>query len=93
MAASTSPTPNPVSRQDIAALVGVLAVLEGGLLAEQLDETTARKVADRLLREGLLVEDWAPHDLHQCLHDLNQRLRFALGEYDDPPPPMHAPPP
>lgn len=87
MAASPSPAPHPLSRKDTAALVGVLAVLEGGLLAEQLDSATARKVAERLVREGLLVEDWTSRDLSKSLHALNQRLRTALGEYDDPPPP------
>lgn len=89
MTASPSPTARPLSRRDTAALVGVLAVLEGGMLAEQLDETTIRKVAERLVRQGLLVEDWTPRDLSQSLHDLNQRLRHTLDEYDDPPQPDH----
>lgn len=31
-------------------------------------------------------------DLRQAISDLNQRLRYAAGEYDSPPPPVPLPP-
>jgi hypothetical protein len=34
---------------------------------------------------GLLEPDATERDLRQAVSDLNHRLRYALGEYDEPP--------
>jgi hypothetical protein len=33
----------------------------------------------------MLAADHDRRDVHQALDDLNQRLRYAVGEYDSPP--------
>jgi hypothetical protein len=85
---STAPVPNPVAQRDIAVVIGVLAVLEGGVVGDSLDGVTVGKVAERFRKAGLLEAEWTTHELRQVLHDLNQRLRYALGEYDGPRPPV-----
>jgi len=81
-----SPVPNAVQRRDAEVLIGILAVLDGVIWGGSLDEWTTSKVAERLVRQGLLTADHNRHDVHQALNDLNQRLRYAVGEYDSPPP-------
>lgn len=39
----------------------------------------------RLNRDGLLPSDATPRQMRQAVNDLNQRLRYVLGEYDEPP--------
>lgn len=74
-------TPNPLSRRDAAALIGVLAILEGHALADDLDEVLSARLAQRLEREGLLQADSGSGALQRALNGLNHRLRYALGEY------------
>jgi hypothetical protein len=75
-------------KQDVAALIGVLAALEGELITDdrELPGWVAR-LASRLSSDGLL-DGHSNRDVRQTLHDLNQRLRYVLGEYDDPPDPL-----
>ena len=75
------PTPNPVSRRDAAALIGVLAVMESTSLAEELEPDLAARLTRRLHRDGLLEHNQSPAALRSALNGLNHRLRFALGEY------------
>jgi hypothetical protein len=35
--------------------------------------------------------DGTERDLRQSINDLNHRLRYALGEYDEPPQPLAVP--
>ena len=35
----------------------------------------------------MLGSAWAREDLARVIDDLNQRLRYAVGEYPEPPPP------
>jgi hypothetical protein len=77
--------PNPVQHRDAGVLIGILAVLEGAIWAGSFGEQTAGKVAERFAQEGLLAADYDQRDLRQALADLNQRLRYAAGEYDSPP--------
>jgi hypothetical protein len=77
--------PNPVQLRDAEVLIGILAILEGAIWAESFDEQTAGKVAERFAQEGLLAGDYDQRDLRQALGDLNQRLRYAAGEYSSPP--------
>ena len=86
------PVPNPVRHCDASVLIGVLAILEGAIWAGDLNEQTASKVAERFVQQGLLAADYDQRDLRQVINDMNQRLRYAAGEYDSPPPPIPLPP-
>lgn len=80
-------TAHPVLRGDAVALVGLLAILEGWIISGSLqDQTFFEHVRQRLVKNGHLTPEGGPAELGQALHDINQRLRFALGEYDTPPP-------
>jgi hypothetical protein len=81
-----TPVSNPVHRRDAEVLIGILAVLDGAIWGGSLDEWTTSRVAERFVRQGLLAADHDRDDVHHALDDLNQRLRYAIGEYDDPPP-------
>jgi len=87
-----SPVPNPVQHRDANVLIGILAILEGAIWVGQLDERTTGKVADRFVRQGLLGADHDQRDLRQVISDMNQRIRYAAGEYDTPPSPIPLPP-
>lgn len=81
---------------DVAALIGLLATLEGELMAPDPAGTDhvpewAEGFAGRLTRDGLLTAPAGNRELRQALDDLNHRLRYVLGEYDDPPEPTPAP--
>ena len=56
-------------------------------MAEEGDDLPdwAKRFANRLSRDGLLAADADGRQLRQSLNDLNQRLRYVLGEYDGPP--------
>ena len=84
--------PNPVQHRDAGVLIGILAVLEGAIWTGSSDEQTAGKIAERFVQEGLLAGDYDQRDLRQALGDLNQRLRYAAGEYDSPPESVPLPP-
>lgn len=80
----------PLRTIDARALIGLLATLEGELAARaEVDEIPewARHLTRRLEKDGLLAERAGNRELRQALNDLNHRLRFALGEYSDPPEP------
>jgi hypothetical protein len=87
-----APVPNPVQHRDANVLIGILAILEGVVWAGQLDEWTTGKVAERFAREGLLDADYDQHDLRQAINDMNQRIRYAAGEYETPPSSIPLPP-
>jgi hypothetical protein len=75
----------------VAALIGLLALLEGELMAGGVPEHLSRRIRDRLEQVGLLGAGGTERDLRQSISDLNHRLRYALGEYDEPPQPMVVP--
>jgi hypothetical protein len=72
-------------------LIGLLALLEGELMAGAVPESLSRRIRDRLERVGILRSGGSERNLHQSISDLNHRLRYALGEYDDPPQPVAVP--
>ena len=74
--------PNPLGRQDAAALVGLLAVLEGRLITGELDPHTVDRLVERLVGPGA-----GAAELRVALANLGHRLRYVLGEYDEPPEP------
>lgn len=80
--------PHPLSTRDAAALVGVLASLEGLVVAAGLDEQAVQVLLRRLESDGIAApqsEGLDPRaNLRQSLHELDQQLRYALGEYDSP---------
>src|ERR1700733_6706414 len=80
-----APVPNPVQHRDANVLIGILAILEGLIWAGQLDEQITSKVAERFVRQGLLDADHDQRDLRRAIDDMNQRIRYAVGEYDTPP--------
>jgi uncharacterized ion transporter superfamily protein YfcC len=86
------PVPNPVEQRDAAVLIGILAILEGMIWSGQLDEWVASKIAERFVQAGLMVAGYGQHDLRQAINDMNQRIRYAAGEYDSPPPSVPVPP-
>lgn len=89
-----SVAPRLAQARDIAALIGVLAVREGELSGTQdADEIPvwAAHLAQRLSRDGLLPSNADWRELRQALSNLNQRLRYVLGEYDEPPDAMPLP--
>jgi hypothetical protein len=81
------PTPNPLSRREAAAVIGILATLEGELLAGADNDLWRR------LMEGLRIDDLLPPNiadraaLRIAIANLNQRMRYAYGDYDEPPKP------
>jgi hypothetical protein len=74
--------PNPLGRQDAAALIGVMAVLEGHLVVGDLDPHVVDRLSERLVGRGA-----GAAELRVALGNLNQRLRYVLGEHDEPPAP------
>lgn len=80
----TAPVPHRPTAQDIAALVGILSLLEGESLAGSLDDRIMRRIGDRLARVGLLPSHVETDEVRQALSAMNYRLRHALGEDDVP---------
>jgi hypothetical protein len=81
-------------KRDIAALIGVVAVLEGEVSGTQDAHEIpgwAAHLAQRLSRDGLFPLNANRRELRQALNNLNHRLRYMLGEYDEPPDAMPVP--
>lgn len=73
---STEHCTHPLTRQDAAAVIGVLAVLEGEIAGGNVDA----QVVDHLRRR--LADDGLPsggEDLGPTLEAIAQRVRYALG--------------
>jgi Regulator of ribonuclease activity B len=85
--ADQHPAPHPLGRSDAAALIGVTAVLQGYLLIGELVPDLVDALNRRLHRAGLVGSDAGPAELRLALGDLTDRIRYALGEYDEPPAP------
>ena len=76
--------PNPIHLQDAEVLVGLLAVIEGYLLSDDLDDDLVNRLRERFVRSGLLAVDADELELRQAVNDLNQRMRYTAGEYAEP---------
>ena len=86
--------PRRAQTNDVAAVVGILATLEGELMVASDGDALpdwAIPLAHRLGRDGLLGADAGQREVRQALNDLNQRLRYVLGEYDEPIAPLPVP--
>lgn len=79
------------AERDVAALIGLLATLEGELtvIGDELPEWAAH-LARRLARDGAAAGP-GHREVRQALSDLNHRLRYVLGEYDVPIDPIRLP--
>ena len=80
----------PVAPEDLDALIGVLAILEGEAMLRQLDNHLMTRLNQRLRQAGF-IEDFSERDTRQGLSDLAQRLHYATGAYDALPAPMPVP--
>lgn len=78
---------HPVLRRDAEALIGLLAVMEGEAMVSRLDAGLVKHLSRRLAAVGLVADGATDREFRQALEDLNHRLRYALGESDDAPPP------
>jgi hypothetical protein len=87
---SDAPAPRSCQARDLAALIGLLAVLEGELMVGQVPQYLAEHIGGRL-QDDLLMPIGTERDLRQTINDLNHRLRYALGEYEEPPSPREVP--
>ena len=72
--------PRPLTRADAAALIGVLAVLEGQILSGTVVPEAVERFRSRLVDDGQLTGEPKTQDVPAALEALNQRVRFALGE-------------
>ena len=72
--------PRPLTRADAAALIGVLAVLEGQIMTGTVQPEALERFRSRLEADGALTGDPEAQDVPTALEALNQRVRFALGE-------------
>jgi hypothetical protein len=77
--------PVTLTDRDVAALIGLLAVVEGEVLSGEASSHLVARLSTRLARDGLLPADTAEQGLPSALGNLNQRLRVARGEYDGVP--------
>jgi hypothetical protein len=76
----SDPCPRPLTRADAAALIGVLAVLEGQIASGTVEPEAVERFRTRLAADGLLDGETEGQDVATALEALNQRVRFALGE-------------
>ena len=68
----------------MAALIGLLAALEGEVLSGEASSDLVGRLSSRLARDGLLPAG-DQQGLPRALFEMNQRLRVARGEYDGVP--------
>jgi hypothetical protein len=83
--------PRSCHARDLSALIGLLAVVEGELMAGEVSRHLSGRVRDRLERVEFVEPGATERDLRQSINDLNHRLRYALGEYGEPPRPLAVP--
>jgi len=75
-----------VERADVVALIGVCAVLEGHLMGDSDGMAgVSRGVGRRLFSAGPSSVAADERAVRQAINDLSHRLRYALGEYSNPP--------
>ncbi len=83
--------PRPVLQRDAQAMIGLLAIVEGEAMAAQLDPGLVDHLSRRFASVGLLAAGASDREFRQALDDMHHRLRYALGEYDEPQEPMPVP--
>lgn len=75
-----------LSDADLRVLLGVVAKLESLMAVGGLDTQAIEAFGLRLARDGVLAGHPNERNVRQSLADLTQRIQFALGAYDAPPP-------
>jgi hypothetical protein len=73
-----------VSNEDLRALIGILASLASSLSVGDISEHAVAKLSTRLPLEPDPDGD-LERSVRQALLELGERLRYALGEYDELP--------
>jgi hypothetical protein len=76
--------PRPVLQRDAQALIGLLAILEGEAMASQLHAGLVDHLSRRFASVGLLADGVGGREFRHALNGMNHRIRYALGEYDEP---------
>ncbi len=82
-----------VRDDDIDAVIGVLAILDGQLLAGAVEDSLATEYLQRFVNSGLLesaTADGTPPSVGRltlAMSELIDRLRYSLGEYETEPGP------
>lgn len=79
--------PRPLSQEDAIAVIGLLAKLESLISTAELNDHAVNSLLMRGKRDGYLDVASDARDLRQALNDLNHRVRYYLGEYDESPVP------
>lgn len=75
-----------IARSDASSLNGLRAVLGKYLMDRPVRYAElSRGLGQRLAPAGVAVAEPDEQAVRQAVNDLNQRLRYALGEYPDPP--------
>ena len=69
-----------IADEDTVVLIGVIANIDGYLLASACPEGLFRAMRQRLVWEGLVAEDADQEQLGYALEALVQRLRKARGD-------------
>jgi hypothetical protein len=69
-----------LSASDLEAILGVLVVVHGHLLADELPPDLTRRLISRLRHHGPLPADATPGELNALLADLCQRMHWAMSE-------------
>ncbi len=72
---------------DAQALIGILANLEGLIWTGRIGVQEVERFRAQLQKDGVLGAGTGEAELRQAIGDLNQRLRYSVGEYTSPPPP------
>lgn len=85
------PAPNPVGTKDISALIGWLVTIEGEMMVGDIPQWLVDRLHDRLVGAGLLSAESSAREMRQVLSDMNYRLRYAIGELEQPPEPYPVP--
>lgn len=78
-----SVTAQPVSQPDVDALLGLVIVVQGELYAGQLEPRLLELFRRRFESSGLVPVGSGPAELLLAVDNLNQRLRWVIGEYDE----------
>jgi len=79
-------TSRAVSGQDAEALLNIVIELEAFLIDDSAPELVTR-LTRRLRRAGLVSEGHGRPELRLALSNLNLRLRYAVGEFEEAPQP------
>jgi hypothetical protein len=71
-----------VDPADLAALIGVLAVLQGWIYTGEVPADAVAALGQRLAIDAGHQDEDIERRVRQALDDVGQRLRYVAGEYD-----------